>query len=217
MSRRSVWSFKTSIHKNSRFWLVDCGFFLNLCYLLIAHVQQQSQRCSSRLQTAAWASLWLFFCMLMSSETQILSRCVIKRKLHLVNSWRINEQYRLYLWKEAEIQNTEYKIQNIVLSQFHQICTVFFINYSLPYLVFVQMPFLHWTHSIRIASIIERINWFASVSILVWLRHCYYMIIPIIIAIMQLYEFCIDLVMVVILYIFQELLLVNTFFQNWNY
>jgi len=36
---------------------------------------------------------------------------------------------------------------------------------------FLQMPFLHWTHSIQIAPIFKRINWFASVTILVWLRH----------------------------------------------
>jgi len=35
----------------------------------------------------------------------------------------------------------------------------------------VQMPFLHWTYSIWIAPIVKRINWFASVTILVWQRH----------------------------------------------
>jgi len=44
---------------------------------------------------------------------------------------------------------------------------------ALASLKFVQMLFLHWTHSIRISPIIKRINWFASVTILVWLRNWY--------------------------------------------
>ena len=113
------------------------NIFLNLCNLLIAHVQL--------INCIHPGTLPVDLACFLHQNTHILCRCDIKRKYHLC-SRRINEKYRLYLMKMNEYHSC-YAL--VVLIQFHQIRAVFFINSSrtvvfpiLTLLILVLLPLL---------------------------------------------------------------------------